>query len=320
MKYYLGIDSGGTKTKFTLADKQGNIVCNVMSQTTNYLQIGYDLVASNLQEGIQDLLETSKIKKEEIAKTFIGLASYGEIKADSDKVEACLKKGLDGLNFIAGNDNLCGWSGSLAGKPGINIVSGTGSIAYGRNAKNQEIRCGGWGHYFGCDEGSAYWIGSRLVKEFTHQSDGRSAKTMLYDYFVSNYMLRDDFDLLDLMVNQWKMDRTKIAQLCRTATELAQMGDKVALDIFDDAGRELANMVNTCIHQIEFGDHVAVSYSGGVFKSGDLILKPMKKYLHPSAVLTPPKFEPAIGGVILAMTYDGRKVTDSIIQHLMKTQ
>lgn len=319
-KYYLGIDSGGTKTKFTLADESGYIICHVMAETTNYLQIGYQEVANNLKQGVEDVLEVAKIKKSDINKTFIGLASYGEIKSDLKNIINCLNEGLEGIDYLVGNDNLCGWGGSLGGKPGINVVSGTGSIVYGRNEAGEEIRCGGWGHYFGCDEGSAYWIASRLVNEFTRQSDNRSQKTQLYDYFMTNFKLEDEFDLLDLMVNKWNMNRTKIAQFCKVAKDLADMGDEKALAIFEEAGKELALMVNTCIKEIKFDNKVLVSYSGGVFKSGEIILEPFRKYLNPSAELITPMFDPAIGGVIIAMLSDHRDVNDEILKNLHDTQ
>lgn len=319
-KYYLGIDSGGTKTKFTLADENGVIACHVMAETTNYLQIGYQEVTNNLKQGVEDVLEAAQIEKSDIHKTFIGLASYGEIKSDLKNIINCLDEGLEGMDYLVGNDNLCGWGGSLGGKSGINVVSGTGSIAYGRNDVGEEIRCGGWGNYFGCDEGSAYWIASRLVNEFTRQSDNRSQKSQLYDYFMTNFKLEDDFDLLDLMVNKWHMNRTKIAQFCKVAKDLADMGDEKALAIFEEAGKELALMVNTCISRIDFGEQVLVSYSGGVFKSGEMILKPFRKYLDSRAILITPMFDPAIGGVIIAMLNDHREVNDVILKNLHDTQ
>lgn len=47
----------------------------------------------------------------------------------------------------------------------INIASGTGSIALGKDSKGKTIRCGGWGDYIG-DEGYAYWIGKKLLRCF----------------------------------------------------------------------------------------------------------------------------------------------------------
>ena len=42
--------------------------------------------------------------------------------------------------------------------PGVIVIAGTGSIAYGRNRQGTTVRAGGWGFAIG-DEGSAHWIG-----------------------------------------------------------------------------------------------------------------------------------------------------------------
>ena len=69
--------------------------------------------------------------------------------------------------------------GSLALKPGINIVAGTGSIAFGKSRENVSARSGGWSTFFG-DEGSCYWLGRRTMELFTKQADGRVKEGELY--------------------------------------------------------------------------------------------------------------------------------------------
>lgn len=52
---------------------------------------------------------------------------------------------------------------ALGGKPGIVILAGTGSVAFGRAASGKAARAGGWGPLLG-DEGSAFWIGREALK------------------------------------------------------------------------------------------------------------------------------------------------------------
>ena len=47
---------------------------------------------------------------------------------------------------------------------GINIVAGTGSIAFGKNKYGETARSGGWGPVIG-DDGSAHWIGLKVINE-----------------------------------------------------------------------------------------------------------------------------------------------------------
>lgn len=320
MKYYLGIDSGGTKTKFTLIDEEGKVICHALSETTNYLQVGFERVAKNLREGVSDILESASIRKEDIAFTFIGLASYGEIQSDFNKIHETVEVGLSGLRYSIGNDNVCGWGGSLAGKPGINIVSGTGSIAYARNEDNEESRSGGWGYFCGGDEGSAYWIGCKLVNAFTRQCDDRLPKTKLYDYMMSNYHLQDNFEILDLIIHKWGNDRGKIAQLSKVAYELAKLNDPIAIQIFVDAAKELSEIILAAYKQLDWKKEVYVSYSGGVFLSKEYVLEPLKKYLPSNMILVEPLFSPSVGGAIVAMLEDHVAISSTILNNLKVTQ
>ena len=63
------------------------------------------------------------------------------------------------------NDSVVGWAGSLGLSSGINLVAGTGSIAYGRNDAGEEARAGGWDERFS-DEGSCYWLGMKSLELF----------------------------------------------------------------------------------------------------------------------------------------------------------
>ena len=46
--------------------------------------------------------------------------------------------------------------------PGVIVIAGTGSVAYGRNVAGQTAHAGGWGFAIS-DEGSGHWIGRTAV-------------------------------------------------------------------------------------------------------------------------------------------------------------
>jgi len=53
---------------------------------------------------------------------------------------------------------------------GIALISGTGSVAYGRTAAGREGQVGGWGWMLG-DEGSAVWVVREAAREVMRRSD-----------------------------------------------------------------------------------------------------------------------------------------------------
>ena len=316
--YYLGVDGGGTKTGFMLIDQNGQIMATASKDTLYYMKNGINYVIETLNSGIQEILEHTGINLSDIEATCIGLPGFGEIKEDSEVLERAILENVQLKSIFMFNDVNLGWAGSLCCKPGINIVAGTGSIAIGVDIYGNIARTGGWGHQIDGDEGSAHWIGFRLIQTFTKQSDGRIERTLLHNHLKSMLNIEDDFDILNLIIHKLKLDRTEIAQFSKFAYDLALQGDPAALRIFHDAAFELHLMVKALICKLDFGEKIVkVSYSGGVFNSGDIILRPLSEYLSSLNVqLVKPVFSPSIGACLLAYKNINKQIDKQLIGRL----
>jgi N-acetylglucosamine kinase-like BadF-type ATPase len=214
---------------------------------------------------------------------------------------------------------VCSWAGSLGGADGINIVSGTGSIAYGEH-DGRSARVGGWGELFG-DEGSAYWIGIRGLNCFSRMSDGRLTAGPLHALIGEHLGLKDDLDLVGVVLNRWKGSRSKIAALSRVVVTAAERGDRHGADILAQAARELAETVDTARTRLEFrpGQRVPVSYSGGVFRAGSSFVDAFRGELegrYAEYELRDPLHPPHIGAAIYAAKLSGRPLSDAALQRL----
>lgn len=277
--FFIGIDSGGTKTAISVIDKNQNEVLSFQTGTGHYLQIGFQGLENLLTEITNKIYNDLNITSENIGYIFAGIPGYGEIKEDKLKIDQLTNKVWNNINFKIGNDMEAGWAGSLACEPGINIIAGTGAIGYGINAQGEQSRSSGWGPICG-DEGSAYWIGKKSLEIFTKESDGRLEKTPLYEIFKNELNLQDDFDIVNLIHNQYQLDRGKIAKLSLLVYKAALKNDKYAISIFKEAAEEIGLMIKAIMKDISFENHpVKVSYTGGVFQSGDYIFNPLKEYL-----------------------------------------
>ena len=146
--YFLGIDGGGTKTDFLVTDDRGNVIAQKRIGTVSYRIIGADSSIRLLNRTIAELLEDLE------GPTFICMAypNWGESEA-GDSVIWNRRREISIHPIQIVNDCVAGWAGSLAMDPGINLVAGTGSSAYGRNAAGGEARSGGCSEHFS-DEGS----------------------------------------------------------------------------------------------------------------------------------------------------------------------
>lgn len=306
--FYLGVDGGGTKTAFVLIDQEGKICSYTTKSTCHYLQVGIDTFQRVLEDGIADICKQARIEKSDIAYSFLGLPGFGENKDDVPKLETIVKHILLSEQFKCGNDVEAGWAGSLACQPGINLVGGTGAIGFGRDRHGNTARASGWGYYCG-DEGSAYWLGKRVISLFGKEADGREEKTPLYDIVRNKFNIQRDLDFISVVYDTLERKRDKIAQLAQLLYQAAEEGDEKAVDLYRQAAYEHSLTVKALINKLNFNcdEEILVSYSGGVFKAGPYILDPLNKYIDQSNVkLIKPILQPVTGAALYALLLDKR--------------
>jgi N-acetylglucosamine kinase-like BadF-type ATPase len=276
---YLGVDGGGTKTRFALIDGDGRLLAEAELGTTYHPHVGMDGVRAILSQGVADVLGSTNRTLADIDYAFFGLPAYGEDSRATAQLQDCPAAILGHHRYTCDNDMLCGWAGSLACADGINIVAGTGSIGYGQR-QGVAARAGGWGEAFS-DEGSAYWIAMRGLNAYSRMSDGRLPKGPLHAIFNAHFQLDNDLDICAHVYGGNTYARGDLAQLSRQVAEAARAGDAMAADIFRDAGRELACICDTLRQALHFeaDEPVPVSYSGGAFNAGELLLAPLRDAL-----------------------------------------
>lgn len=295
---FLGVDGGGTKTAFALIDDDGALVAKHTTTTCYHAEVGMDGARNVLEKGLDATLLAGSATISDVAFAFFGLPAYGEDVGPTAAMDELPSAFMSRDKYQCDNDMVNGWAAAFDCGDGINVVAGTGSIAYGVR-RSESARCGGWGEIFG-DEGSAYWIGCRGLQVFSRMSDGRISKGPLHEIFASSLNVNRDIEVSGLVHSQWSGDRSKIAQLARLVSEAANAGDNEAAKIFCNAGRELALLVDSTRRALGFedGSRVPVSYSGGVFRSNQLIFKPFEDALREFSIqysIQEPEFTPVVG-------------------------
>ena len=82
--------------------------------------------------------------------------------------------------------------------------------------------------------------------------------------------------------------------------KLAQLGDPVAQSIYDRAAQQLSLLVSALKSRLHFDEDrpVRVSWSGGLFRTGEWILTPFRKYIEAlGCEPTPPAYGPLAGAI-----------------------
>lgn len=309
--YFLGVDGGGTKTAFVLTDREGRELARHEGGSSYHIQIGVESLHALLHDGVHAVLNQAGGTTEDIVFAFFGLPAHGEDSQVQPFLDVTPEAVLGHRRYACGNDMICGWAGSLGGEDGINIVAGTGSIGYGER-QGLSARGGGWGEVFS-DEGSAYWIAVQGLNVFSRMADGRLERGPLYDLLKRELDLKSDLDICAYVYAKATAQRDRIAALSRLVARAAAQGDVAAQAVFSQAGQELAAIVDGIRRQLDYpaGEGVNLSYSGGVFQSDELILRPFRKQLStysPDYRIVTPRYSPAMGAAIYAARLSGHSL------------
>ena len=319
---FIGVDGGGTKTAFILLSPQAQVLARAEGGTAYHPQVGLEAVREVLRTGLAELLRRAQLPASAVRHAFFGLPAYGEDPALDPQLALVPRVTLAAGQYSCGNDMICGWAGALGCADGISVTAGTGSIAYGE-FDGRAARAGGWGEVFG-DEGSAYWIGREGLAAFSRMSDGRSRPGPLQDLLRRHFGIAHDLELAGRINSPGSAGRSLIAQLARVIANAAHAGDAAARGIFERAAFELAALVHAtrALLQVPGQRELPVSYSGGVFDSGALVLEPFRTQLLRGQLpyrLQSPAFPPVVGAALYAARAAAVRFSDTQLDSLAAT-
>jgi N-acetylglucosamine kinase-like BadF-type ATPase len=319
VKTYLGVDGGGSKTRFLLIDEEGTVLGAHTDGPAYHLEVGLEALERMLTRGIERTLQQAGIATAEVSYAFLGLPAYGEDRGVQAKLDEAPAAALADGRYRCGNDMVCGWAGALAGADGINIVAGTGSIAYGEYA-GRSARAGGWGELFS-DEGSAYWLAREGLQLFSRMSDGRCPRGALHGILRRHFALEDDLDLCAVLYGRSASQRSQLAQLSRLVAEAASAGDAAATALFTRAVSELADIVDAVRDRLQVPAELdlPLSCSGGLFQLRELLLAPFAAALgsRPRRYrLTAARLPPDAGAALYAAKLAGAPLATGSIAAL----
>lgn len=299
---FLGCDGGSTKTEWLLADHTGHVLAHRIFDGCNYAFLGEDGFRALMESSVGGLLSDAGVGAGDVSGAMLSLTVFGEVPGTETLFPAIMARLLPSCPVEIANDSVAGWAGSLAGRPGINVVAGTGSVAYGRDGRGGESRVGGWSLFF-ADEGSCSWVARQLITEFVKQADGRHPRSAVYEELRRELGITNDLHVSGYLQTQVRRDSALLASLQVVALRAARRGDTAAADIYRRAAEELTEMARAVRARLDFpaGETVPVSCSGGLFRAGAVILEPLGRCMaRDGFALVRPLYPPVVGALILA--------------------
>lgn len=296
--YVVGIDAGGSKTVCQVGDADGRVLREARGPGANLQSAGELQVEKVLHDVMNDALEGIA---ETPAAICVGMAGVDRPN-DARLMRAMLSRLCRGSRALIANDALIALEAGAPGQPGIVLIAGTGSIAYGRDAHGHAARAGGWGNVLG-DEGSGFWLGRQGLRAVLRAADQRGEPTALAERIIAHFGVNRPQDLVQPIYEGGMKPKT-VAAIAPIVAEVADAGDAVAIRIVDAGVEELTAAVLSVARRLDLMVHaVPLPLAGGIFREVPRVRRLVTERLrlllpqaHP-ALLTA---EPASGALLLA--------------------
>ena len=262
MPYYLGIDGGGTKTTCAVGDED-RMLASATAGPSNIVRVGETQARQSLTQAVRQACSACGIAPENVVRTCVGGsgAARPELAAI---VRAILTEILPSPIDVVG-DMETSLEAAFGDGPGVIVIAGTGSIAYGRDKTGKTLRAGGWGFEIG-DEGSAHWIGRTAVSALLRASDLEGNAVLSVPIARALFKAWGVSSLLDLARAANSVPAPDFASLFPA---VAASDDNLAHQVLTRGGRELAELAALVIRRLFAQDtmpSVPVAMIGGVFR------------------------------------------------------
>jgi N-acetylglucosamine kinase-like BadF-type ATPase len=299
MLHVIGIDAGGTKTVCLLADGHGHVIAHARAEGANLQAVG----ELQVEKVLHDVMEHA-IGDRDIVPAAICLGIAGVDRPDDAAIVRAIMKRIGfKARVLIVNDALIALETGAPGQPGVVIISGTGSIAYGRNAAGEAARAGGWGYVLG-DEGSGYWIGRSALRAVLRAADHRGPRTILTPMLLEHFGV-DQPQMLLHHVYHHNLTPAAIGALASSVQSAFTQGDQAAVGILRSAANELEGAALTVARRLELtSEAFTFILSGGIFRAVPWLEQELARRLPVTATRSITQLldrEPAEGAVGLAI-------------------
>lgn len=317
MAYFLAVDGGQTTTRALVGTADGRILGSGLGGPANHYHEpgGPERLSAALTVSVERALHSAGVSAEQVRYVFLGMTGA------ANEARALIQQILPHAMVSADHDSVSALAGASRLQPGVVVIAGTGSVAFGRRADGQSARAGGWGYLMG-DEGSAYDIGIQAMRAAAQSEDGRVTASTL-EQRIPEALGCSSLESLHNRLYAGQITRDEIAGLARVVAEQAADADQCSLAILTVAGEHLARAAVAVLRRLEALEAgLPVFPTGGVFKAGAPVLGPfttaVARTARASHVLHP-AYPPVVGAFFLALAMGGVLLSERVEQNLAQT-
>ncbi len=305
----LGLDGGGTQTRAAVAGLSGSITGSGTAGACNLATVSPPEALTNALAAADAALQQAGGSRAEVVSVCAGVAGWSYADRRMQFAHG-LQAAFPNAHITVEPDYVIALTGATGGDPGVIVIAGTGSAAYGENATGETHRTGAYGYLID-DGGSGYGIGRGAIAAVLSAADGTGPTTTLTERVLPALGLASLSEIVP-GVYGGGISRVRIAGLSRVVAEAASAdADPVARALLMRAGGTLAQLVQGVTRRLFADAHepFPVVQIGGLWSAGDALTDVFACSLRrfaPPAIITAPQASPVEGAVQRARKAAGR--------------
>ncbi len=285
----VGVDIGGSKTHAVLADGVGSVLAEATAGSANFESVPRTTALAELDSVFDQLGRTG------IDVVCVGSAGINTADQERDLGTVIAERAPGADVMVVHDTRLILAAADLDN--GIAVISGTGSVAWGRAADGRTARSGGWGYLLG-DEGGGYGLVRDAVRHALSCCDTGDPDRLSWE-LARAAGVAAPYDLMGHFYAQ--TSRRYWAGLAGVVFDLMADGDQAAGRLVDRTADAVVDLVVAVADQL--GQPGPVALGGGLIVHRSVLQEKVRNALAERGIVDvrPLTREPVFGALRLAL-------------------
>ena len=265
MKYYIGVDGGGTKTAYALFDENKNVIAEHEGPASNHenMEGSFPEAAGIIADGVKTVAAKGNVQLADVSGMLMGLAGIDHPYQHDAMQEELAKLGVTGARIY--NDGFIVIKAGVGAGAGIGYNCGTGTCCNSLDTNGNMLQIGGFDVLSG-DKGNGHWVGSQAFRIMYDQLCLGKDKSMITDLMGEKAGVKDRETLLDsIAVLEGEDGEAFLRKLIVSFFEAANNDDAAALAVIEEMAQRGADYICGHVNAMTFDcDVINVVLSGSV--------------------------------------------------------
>ncbi|MBR5442492.1 MAG: hypothetical protein IKV44_06025 [Clostridia bacterium] len=265
MKFYIGVDGGGTKTAYALFDENKNVIAEHEGPASNHenMEGSFPEAAGIIADGVKTVAAKGNVELADVSGMLMGLAGIDHPYQHDAMQEELGKLGVTGARIY--NDGFIVIKAGVGAGAGIGYNCGTGTCCNSLDTNGNMLQIGGFDVLSG-DKGNGHWVGNQAFRIMYDQLCLGKGKSMITDLMGEKAGIKDRETLLDsIAVLEGDDGEAFLRKLIVSFFEAANNEDAAALAVIEEMAQRGADYICGHVNAMTFDcDVINVVLSGSV--------------------------------------------------------